>query len=258
MSLTDVSDSTLERIRDGLQNSGLRAPLIRTELVAFGVTHQLDALLAALEGHSRAACLALLDAVLAERAKHDCPAPELVWTGPEAINAVARDTAVVLRELFESAKERVVLAGYSFLNVPQILGPLHEVMRARAVVAKFFVDLEQAPSSLPDPNAYAQAMLKTWVDTNWRFGPPYPEVYCDRRVLTPAPPWSSLHAKCVAVDGERAFVSSANFTGRAQERNIEVGVLLHDATFAGQLERQWVGLIGAGLVVRWRGKTGST
>jgi hypothetical protein len=35
-------------------------------------------------------------------------------------------------------------------------------------------------------------------------------------------------------------------------------VLLHDATFAGQLERQWVGLIGAGLVVRWRGKTGST
>lgn len=252
MSLTDVSDSTLERIRSGLRSAALRAPLIRAELVAFGITHQHDLLLEMLEGHSRAACLALLDAVLAERAKYDRPPPELVWTGPEAISAVARDTAVVLRELFESAEERVVLAGYSFRNITQVLGPLREVMRTRGVAAKFFVDIDQVQSSVSDPDAYVQSSLQAWVDTNWRFGRPYPEVYCDRRVLAPAPPWSSLHAKCVAVDGARAFVSSANFTGRAQERNIEVGVLLHDTTFAAQLERQWVGLIGAGLVVRWR------
>lgn len=253
MSLTEVGDATLARIRSGLRAGALRAPLIRAELVAFGITHQLDVLLATLEGHSRAACLALLDAVLAERAKYDRPPPELVWTGPEAMNAVARDTAVVLRELFESAQERVVLAGYSFLNVSQVLGPLHEVMRTRGVVARCFVDIKQVPSATTNPQTYAQAALQAWVNTNWGFGPPFPEVYCDRRMLVPAPPWSSLHAKCVAVDGARAFVSSANFTGRAQERNIEVGVLLHDTTFAAQLERQWVGLIGAGLVVRWEG-----
>lgn len=251
MSLTEVGDGTLERIRAGLRSGTLRAPLTRTELISFGISYQLEVLLGSLEGHSRAACLALLDAVLAERAKHDRPPPELVWTGPEAISAVARDTAVVLRELFESAEERVVLAGYSFRNVGQVLGPLRDVMVARGVVARFFVDIEQLETATADPEAYAQTALQDWVDRNWRFGPPYPEVYCDRRMLVPPPPWSSLHAKCVAVDGVRAYVSSANFTGRAQERNIEVGVLLHDATFAGQLERQWVGLIGAGLVVRW-------
>ena len=78
-------------------------------------------------------------------------------------------------------------------------------------------------------------------------------VHPDRRLLQPGPPYCSLHAKCVAVDGERAFVSSANFTSRGQERNIEAGVLLHDATFASQLERQWMSLVEAGLVLRWRG-----
>lgn len=253
MSLTEVSDTTLERIRKGLRTGALRAPLIRADLIAFGITHQLDALAGSLEGHSRVACLALLDAVLAERGKHDRPPPELVWTGPEAANAVARDTAVVLRELFESARERVVLAGYSFVNAPQVLGPLHLVMKTHGVSAKFFVDIEQVGHAVPHPAEHAQALLQAWVDKNWKFEEPYPEIYCDRRGLSPGPPWSSLHAKCVAVDGERAFVSSANFTERALERNIEVGVLLHDTTFAGQLERQWLGLIGAGLVERWRG-----
>ena len=43
-------------------------------------------------------------------------------------------------------------------------------------------------------------------------------------------------------------MSSANFTQRGQERNIEVGVLIDDATFAGSLASQWLGLKHAGLV----------
>jgi phosphatidylserine/phosphatidylglycerophosphate/cardiolipin synthase-like enzyme len=60
----------------------------------------------------------------------------------------------------------------------------------------------------------------------------------------------SLHAKCVAVDGERAFISSANFTARGQERNIEAGVLINDAAFARQLERQWMSLVETGFCLR--------
>ena len=62
-----------------------------------------------------------------------------------------------------------------------------------------------------------------------------------------------MHAKCVVVDGARAFVSSANFTQRGQERNIEVGVLIADASFASYLAGQWLGLINAGLVGEWVG-----
>ncbi len=51
----------------------------------------------------------------------------------------------------------------------------------------------------------------------------------------------------MVVDGVRAFVSSANFTQRGQERNIEVGVLIEDPSFAGYLAGQWLGLIDAGI-----------
>jgi len=250
MGLSEVSTSSLERIRDALRSANLRAPLARSNLIAFGVRAQLDALLAVLEGHPQGAVLSLLDAVLAERAALARPAPELVWTGPEGGHAAARDTAVVLRELFESARQRVILGGYSFLNAKSVLAPLHRVMRDHGVVAYFFVQIDQLEHAVADADDYGRAALQGFLRDNWPFGAPYPNLYCDRRALVAGPPWSSLHAKCVAVDGQRAFVSSANFTTRAQDRNIEAGVLLHDATFATQLERQWLSLVEDGLVLR--------
>lgn len=249
--VTDVGTANLERLLTGLETGRLRAPLTRSDLVAFGVGEQLDALLDALAGHSREACLSILGAVLAERTRYERPGPELVWTGPEGTTPTARDTAVVLRELFESARDRVVLAGYSFRNATAVLGPLYASMKDHGVSAVFFVQVQQVEHRVADSTGYGQAALKTFMEENWPFGPPYPEIYCDLRALEPGPPWSSLHSKCVAVDGVRAFVSSANFTTRGQEKNIETGVLLHDSTFARHLERQWLGLIEAGLVLRW-------
>jgi len=251
--LAEVPSTTLERLREAFQAQRLRAPLTRSDLVSFGIREQLDTLTDALAGHSRAACLSILDAVLAERAKYERPVPELVWTGPEGANARARDTAVVLRELFESAQKRIVLAGYSFLNAESVLAPLSVALRERGVKASFFVDVEQANTPTSDPDARAQAALSGFLTKSWPFGPPYPELFCDRRALQPGPPWSSLHAKCVVVDGARAFVSSANFTTRGQERNIETGVLLHDPHFAAQIERQWLSLIEGDFVAQYRG-----
>lgn len=44
---------------------------------------------------------------------------------------------------------------------------------------------------------------------------------------------SSLHAKCVVVNAEQVFVSSANFTKVGQERNIEVGLKIQSPQLAG-------------------------
>src|SRR5690606_18817588 len=132
-SLTDVSTSALERLRAAIESRAIDTPLTRASLVSFGVRHQIDALSAALSGHSRLACLAILDVARSERAKHDRPAPELVWTGPEGPGATARDTAIVLRELFESAREHVIVAGYRFTHAKSVLAPLHETMLAHGV-----------------------------------------------------------------------------------------------------------------------------
>jgi phosphatidylserine/phosphatidylglycerophosphate/cardiolipin synthase-like enzyme len=251
--LADVGTTSLERIRDALRAATLRAPLSRSSLVAFGVRGQLDALVDALEGHSREACLSVLDAVLAERAKYTRPAPELVWTGPEGASASARDTAVVLRDLFEKSRSRVVLAGYSFSDAESVLAPLHDAMTQHGVEAHFFVDVKQPDVPAQSEEAYGRAALEGFLRGNWPFGPPYPELYCDRRALRPGrgAEYCSLHAKCVAVDGQRAFLSSANFTARGQERNIEAGVLIHDATFALQLERQWMSLVEGDFCLRY-------
>jgi phosphatidylserine/phosphatidylglycerophosphate/cardiolipin synthase-like enzyme len=59
---------------------------------------------------------------------------------------------------------------------------------------------------------------------------------------------AALHAKCVVIDGRAAFVSSANFTEAAQERNIEVGVLVRSEIVAERLINFFAALISTGAV----------
>src|ERR1700687_1318000 len=57
---------------------------------------------------------------------------------------------------------------------------------------------------------------------------------------------ASLHAKCVVVDSEKAFIGSANFTEAAQLRNIEIGLVAHRPDVAAAVERHFDGLIQYG------------
>jgi phosphatidylserine/phosphatidylglycerophosphate/cardiolipin synthase-like enzyme len=45
-------------------------------------------------------------------------------------------------------------------------------------------------------------------------------------------PSGVLHAKALVADDEAVFVTSANLTEAALDRNIELGVLIHDRAFA--------------------------
>jgi len=67
--------------------------------------------------------------------------------------------------------------------------------------------------------------------------------YDPRSLMESDVPRASLHAKCVVVDGEKAFIGSANLTEAAQLRNIEVGVVVHAATAAIPIEQHFEALI---------------
>ncbi len=110
-------------------------------------------------------------------------------------------------------------------------------MACHGVAAKFFANIDQVIVESEQGEEYGQNALTSFFSANWPFGPPYPDLYCDRRALR-VRPWTSLHAKCVTVDSQKAFISSANFTSRGQFYNIEAGVLLHDPAFTAQLDRQ--------------------
>jgi len=61
---------------------------------------------------------------------------------------------------------------------------------------------------------------------------------------------TSLHAKCVVVDERWSLVGSANFTQRAQTRNLEVGALIDSAAFARDLIGQFRAATSARAFVR--------
>jgi len=61
------------------------------------------------------------------------------------------------------------------------------------------------------------------------------------------------HAKCVLVDDEVSFVTSANFTEWAQQRNVEAGVLVRNPHFTRQLRAQFDSLVQGRLVGRLPG-----
>lgn len=81
-----------------------------------------------------------------------------------------------------------------------------------------------------------------------------PEVYYDPRSLAlDASQRAAWHAKCAVVDDEVAFVSSANFTEWAQQRNVEAGALVRNAPFAVQVRAQFDALVRSKQVARLPG-----
>ena len=172
-----------------------------------------------------------------------------MWTGPDVAASAARDTAVVVRELFARAERSVLVAGFSFDHGADIFKPLHRAMRDRGVEASIFLDLHRAPGTEPDVNAHVRREIDAFLVANWPFGAPIPRLYYDPRTVEPTST-ASLHAKCIVVDDRRALVTSANFTSRGQERNVEVGVLVESEKFARELIHQWRNAAEAGVFLR--------
>ncbi|MBI3269057.1 MAG: phospholipase [Planctomycetes bacterium] len=172
---------------------------------------------------------------------------ELVWTGPEPDGAANRDTRVVVDDLFRAARRRVVVSTFVVYQGRDLFRTLAQRMdEVPDLRASIFVNV---PRREGDPRSEAE-ILREFADnfrgSEWS-GKRLPEVYYDPRALDVTPgPRACLHAKCVVVDDERAFITSANFTEAAQVRNVEVGLLVADAFLARALTRQFDDLVADG------------
>ncbi len=267
--LVDLSVSDLVALRAALETRALQPPVREAALQANGLGHLATAL-APYAALDRGALEALLSAVLAERAHQHDPKLRLVWSGDDPLSSHARHTRVLLPELFARARKHVLVAGYSFDRPEELFAPLSEVMKAHGVTATFFVDVGQLEErlrqtarrekkswhSLAMPlrstttaEERGKAIVDLFFQLMWPFDGPRPTVYFDPRTALKNPT-VSLHAKCVVIDHALALITSANFTARGQNRNLEAGVSIEDETFAAALERQWSNLIEAGVVVR--------
>lgn len=229
--LTDIALPDLEALLQLVERERMRFPITETGLASHGLSHLSEAM-APLGALDAPTLQTLLRVVIAERYYRPVPRVDLVWTGPEAHVSTSRDTLVVVRELFESARKSVLIGGYAFDHGKDIFAPLHEVMKERGVATLIFVNT-----------------VAGFLEKNWPFGEPLPEIYSDPRTAD-SEARVSLHAKCIVVDEAKSLVTSANFTDRGQTRNLEMGVLIEDPGLARRLVLQWRGLIESGLVVK--------
>jgi len=177
---------------------------------------------------------------------------DLVTSGPEAPGITNRDTSVVVRELFAHAQESVLVAGYAVYQGQQVFQSLAKRMEeVPDLNVRFFLNISRPDGDTTSSEILVARFKQRFKDSQWPTGCRLPEVYYDpRSVADNSPVRSSLHAKCVVVDAEHVFVSSANFTEAAQERNIEVGLNIKNKWLAIQLTRHFELLSDQKLVLR--------
>lgn len=193
--------------------------------------------------------LLLLDRVEGRRSE---PPIELVTSGPEAPGIANRDTAVVVRELFAHAQKSVLVVGYAVYQGQSVFEALAERMQALPDLdVQLFLDIARPDRDSTPSGILISRYAQRFRDTQWPKECRLPGVFYDpRSVDDERRVRSSLHAKCVVVDAEQVFVSSANFTKAGQERNIEVGLKIQSVWLAQRITRHFQLLHEHGLAVR--------
>ena len=195
----------------------------------------------------------LLRAVAAERKLREKTSDrvELVWTGPEMPGTRSRETAVVARELFAKANRSVLVSSYAVFLGKEVFEPLSKRMEELpGLRVLLFLNVPAPGGTDLDPDAVARDYYREFLKKNWPAAR-QPELYYDPRSLAAkADERGVIHAKCIVVDGQTSLVTSANFTEAAHARNIEAGVVVHDAGFAESLEKQFTSLVAARLLRR--------
>ena len=151
---------------------------------------------------------------------------------------------MVLRQLFQKARERVLAVGFAVHQGRSVFKALaRRLDEIETLKVTLCLDVRREPGSTSIDSQVVEAFARDFIDNEWP-GERRPEVFYDPRSLDASETSrSALHAKCVIVDGREALVTSANFTEAAQERNIELGLLVDSALVAERIERHFQGLI---------------
>lgn len=237
---------------------GRLCPPYTTAMTEHIVGHSINAAtIAALEdlrrrGFSAEQIADALDLVVTDRARRPRleDVIDLVTTGPEARGITNRDTRVVVHDLFANAQRSILVAGYAVYQGQRVFEALAERMvNIPQLAVRMFLDIQRGHGDTSAPSELIRRFAHTFRTQQWPHDRPHPQLFYDPRTVALATDKrASMHAKCIVVDNRSIFVSSANFTEAAQERNLEVGVLIHSTQVADRLTRHFDTLLSEGLL----------
>jgi cardiolipin synthase len=167
---------------------------------------------------------------------------ELVWTGPYTGMVPVRHTEQVLCEVIESAQRRLFLVSFVAYEIDSIIRALRGAVRRGVRIDVLLESSNEHGGRVNSDSVKAMkrsiptASVYTWTTQSKQDGPNKPV--------------GAVHAKCAVADGTIAFITSANLSQAAMERNMELGVLLRGGTVPDKLERHLGYLVTTGIVER--------
>ena len=149
---------------------------------------------------------------------------ELVWTGPTTPFVSARRTEQALLQVINAAEQTLFITSFVAYNVSSIVKALNAAS-ARGVDISMLLELSQdhGGSITIDAIGNVRALVPAARLYAWR---DKADLFSDGRV----------HAKVAVADGKMCFITSANLTGHAMEKNMEAGVLISGGSIPMRLE----------------------
>ena len=172
-------------------------------------------------------------------AKRIVPTMELVWTGPATTVVPVRRTEQVLFDLIRSAERRLTIASFGVFQIPRLVDEL-EFALARGVTLRIVLGERESASEQGIDRQRLQlgqvvagrALILQWPT--------------EKRSRDDQGRAGLMHMKTAVADSEVAFLTSANLTEAALERNMELGVLIRGGKMPSAIERLIETLIESG------------
>ncbi len=191
---------------------------------------------------SREVAAALLAAAKTAEAVRRSESVELVWTGPSTGLVPVRHTEQVLREIIDSARRRLFLVSFVAYEVASVRQALN---RAEGRGVEISILLESSDRHGGRVSVDSVKGMKGAVSSARVFiwSP-------DAKERDTAGLGGAVHAKCAVADGSTAFITSANLSTAAMERNMELGVRIEGGHLPAQLDRHLLALITTKMIVR--------
>ena len=158
---------------------------------------------------------------------------KLIMTGPLSGKNIGH-TLGNFQSLIETAQKEIILVGYVFNNIGNQMDSIIESLlsaTSRGVSIKIFFEKGKSSNSLRDiwkKNKNSKLL----------------ELY----VYKPKEKNSVLHAKSIIRDNSSILVTSANLTGSAMTKNIELGVL-YEGKLASEARKMFIDLIDEGYMI---------
>jgi cardiolipin synthase len=156
---------------------------------------------------------------------------ELVWTGPSSKLVATRKTEQALLQVIDAATSRLFITSFVAYDVASIMNALRNATN-RGVAVSMLLESSDKHGGGVSMDAIGKmraalpaARIYFWADKG--------ESYAGGKV----------HAKVAVCDEAICFVSSANLTGHAMERNMEAGVLIRGGSLPVKLQNHLEALV---------------